>query len=258
MTKDCAGICIGFSPYLDGELDAAERGAFERHVADCDACRAALAEARTLSAAMRADIARERAPARLAARLSAALDEDQGGMAARRWYWRAPALAAASLMLLLLGAAIGRWALPPAIDYAAQDEAAGRDALAAHVRGLLSERTIDVASSDRHTVKPWFEGRVELAPPVEDLTADGYRLVGGRVDFVGGRRVAALVYRHRLHALTLFVGPAQAGTTGPIAVQGYRVIHWNQGGLGFWAVSDLDAADLQKFTELLRVRLGAQ
>lgn len=258
MTKDCAGIGIGFSPYLDGELDAAERTAFERHVADCDACRAALAEARTLSAALRADIARERAPARLAARLSAALDEGQGGVTARRWYMRAPALAAASLALLLLGAAIGRWALPPAIDYAAAGDAAARDALAAHVRGLLSERTTDVASSDRHTVKPWFEGRVELAPPVEDLTGDGFRLVGGRVDFVGGRRVAALVYRHRLHALTLFVGPARSGAAAPVAMQGYRVIQWNQADMSFWAVSDLGDEDLQRFGAILRARLGAQ
>ena len=209
-----------------------------------------------MSAALRTEVARERAPARFTARLRAALDDADAGVAARRWYWRAPALAAASLALLLLGAAIGRWALPPASEYAAAGDAAARDALAAHVRGLLSERSIDVASSDRHTVKPWFEGRVELAPPVEDLTADGYRLVGGRVDFVGGRRVAALVYRHRLHALTLFVGPAQTGIAGPVAAQGYRVIHWNQGGMSFWAVSDLEAADLQRFAAILRARLA--
>lgn len=258
MTTDmeCAAVRAGLSPYIDGELDAVEREAFDRHVALCGHCRSALDEARALSRDMRAEILREPAPAAFAERLRGALRRAEPPVATRPWYRRASAIAAALAVVFVLGAIAGRYALQPTGEMASQ-QAAARDALAAHTRSLLGDRTIDVASSDRHTVKPWFEGRVQLAPPVFDLAEDGYRLVGGRVDVVGGQRVAALVYRHRLHVVTLFVGPPIAASDGEFHEQGYRLIAWGQAGMGFWAVSDTDAGDLRRFAALYRARIAA-
>jgi anti-sigma factor RsiW len=248
---DCDAARMAIAPFLDGELDAGERAAVESHLEGCADCRAALADARAMSALFRAEVPRERAPADLGARIEARIAAEEGAQADRaRWYRGAPALAAAAVMLFLLGGVLARWALPPA-----QENLAARDAIAAHVRALVSERLTDVASSDRHTVKPWFDGRIELAPPVEDLTPEGFRLVGGRVDYVDGRRVAALVYRHRQHVLTLFVGPGGALAGGPASAQGYAIVQWSQGGMSFRAVSDLDRGELERFAALLRARL---
>ena len=255
---DCESVRIVLSPYLDGELDAEERKAFERHIEACKDCRAALDEARAMSRALRADVPHERAPSGLAARIQAGLAGADSRVAARRWYGRMPALAAASVALFLLGGVTARWVIPPATETGVVQDAAARDAVAAHVRALVSERTIDVASSDQHTVKPWFDGRVELAPPVEDLTGEGFRLIGGRVDFVGGRRVAALVYRHRQHVLTLFVTAAAAEGAGQETWQGYNLVRWSQGGMRFLAVSDLERGELERFAAILRTRIAAK
>ena len=157
---------------------------------------------------------------------------------------------AAVLAIACLLTAFATWWAATSSDQAALVE---RDVLAAHVRALLQDSPIQVASSDAHTVKPWFAGRIDFSPEVKDLAADGFPLLGGRLDYVGGRRVGAVVYKRRLHTISVFMwptakpdAPAQAMTR-----NGYNLVSWNRHGLTYWAVSDLNAGDLAQLVGLL-------
>jgi anti-sigma factor RsiW len=125
--------------------------------------------------------------------------------------------------------------------------------VASHARSLLTGHTIDVASSDRHTVKPWFNGKLDFSPAVYDLAAQGFPLQGARVDYVAMRPVGALVYRRHAHPINLFVWPVarSAGPPSKSALQGYNLLHWTRAGLDYWAVSDLNAAELAEFRDML-------
>jgi anti-sigma factor RsiW len=130
-----------------------------------------------------------------------------------------------------------------------------REIVSAHVRSLLQESPIQVASSDTHAVKPWFNGRVDFSPPVKDLTAEGYPLVGGRVDYIGERRVAALVYRRHRHVVNVFLWPS--GNTGEVAARsdafkGYNVLVWTSDDITYWAVSDLPGDELRQLQTFLQ------
>ena len=127
--------------------------------------------------------------------------------------------------------------------------------VASHVRSLmLPGRDVDVASSDQHTVKPWFNGRLTFSPPVKKLDGAGFELVGGRLDYLDRQKVAALVYKRRSHVINLFVWPAADRSARPprtLTDQGYHVIHWSEGDLTYWAVSDLNEAELREFVDLI-------
>ncbi len=122
-----------------------------------------------------------------------------------------------------------------------------------HARSVVTNHVADVASTDQHTVKPWLSGKLDFSPPVNDLASAGFPLLGGRVDYIGNRTVAALVYKHRDHLIDVFVWPERkAARTAPIhrpSGQGYNVVHWTDSGLAFWAVSDLNAAEMKSFVE---------
>jgi anti-sigma factor RsiW len=130
--------------------------------------------------------------------------------------------------------------------------------ISSHVRSLLATHLLDVPSSDQHTVKPWFTGKLEFSPPVQDFAERGFSLIGGRLDYVHGRDVAALVYRRNKHLINLFIWPSEAGPTAPVqnfAENGYNVLHWDQGGFSFWAVSDVSTEDLRALAALEMQRL---
>jgi len=138
---------------------------------------------------------------------------------------------------------------------AARIEAIVSQVIANHVRSLLASQLVDVVSSDQHTVKPWFDGKIDFAPEVRDLSANGFPLVGGRLDYLDGKTVTALVYHRNKHPINVFITPALTSRgTSPTAAtrRGYNVLSWTNNGMKYWAVSDLNQAELREFTEMLR------
>jgi anti-sigma factor RsiW len=233
--------------YFDGELDAARAAEFEAHLESCTACSQALAAQEALRIALGAADLYERAPAPLRARVLSALPPVRAARAPRGVRWAGLA-AAASLVF----AVYGLWRTAPGREDATNREVAAQ-VLDAHLRSLQLTHLTDVASSDQHTVKPWFVGKLDFAPVVVDLASDGFPLVGGRLDVVGGRSVAALVYARHKHVINVFVWPAEESDAAPRsgAARGYAWIRWTRSGMRFWAVSDVAAVDLEELARRL-------
>lgn len=233
----------------DGELGVADAAALAAHLETCAECRAVRDQLAGLSARLRAELPRYSAPAGLRARLEAQLAPApvvQFRPRPRQTPWRAFGLAAAGAMAL--AASVALW-LPqggrnmPEID----------ETVSSHIRALQPGHLTDVLSTDQHTVKPWFDGRIDYAPPVRDFASAGFPLVGGRLDYLMGRQVAVLVYRHDKHIIDLYVWPGATGAaTAERAANGYNLIAWTSDGMRFRAVSDLNAEELRQFADLWR------
>jgi anti-sigma factor RsiW len=249
--------------YVDGELDLLNTLKLEAHFRECAHC----AQQSSQHQALRSGIARGdlyfKAPPALANRIHMALSESTASEPRRsasvrgisdelkaRVPWRSSwALAAAAAMII---AALAFWRFE-AVPGRSQRDLLAQELLASHVRSLMANHLTDVPSSDRHTVKPWFNGKLDFSPPVADLTAEGFPLLGGRLDYVEGRPVAALVYQRGRHPINLFVWPSNASSEQKLRVeQGYNLLHWTQAGMTCWAVSDLNPGELQAFAELVR------
>lgn len=239
--------------YLDGELDAAESLRVEHHLSDCRSCAAERDSLSQLSRTIKSKAPYFTAPDTLRARLQSRLRAEAAPRRRLRMPdWLRPQFAATLAASVVLGSALTLWLAQPS----AEQELA-REVFAGHVRSLMVDHLADVASTDRHTVKPWFNGRLDFSPPVIDLAEQQFPLTGGRLDLIGGKAVAALVYKHREHVINVFVWPtASAGESDAHASvhQGYHAIDWRQGGMTFWAVSDLNAAELAEFVRLLRAQ----
>jgi anti-sigma factor RsiW len=231
--------------YLDGELHGAAAEGAERHLQTCAACQALAADTADLSDLLR-KAARHRAPDALRGRVAVLLDRESRRRPARPFWWGAAsgagvtALAAALAILALL---------PPSA-------ATLTEAIAdAHARALVKGPTIMVASSNHHTVKPWLAAHAGLSPPAMDFAADGFALAGGRVDEVAGMRTAVMVYRHGNHQIDLFAWPDRgAHLPEPEITHGFRSRFWKSGDLDFAAVSDVDEAAFEKFSDLARAQ----
>ena len=234
--------------YLDGELDLASALAFERHLAECPEHARALAAQRALREAIQSSDLRFRPAPGLARRLRRAATAEPEPLSWLSW----PGLrtVAALLLVAVVSWSLGRvWPARPVPGLA--DEI-----VASHVRSLLAGHPADVASTDQHTVKPWFTGKLDYSPTVIDLSGRGFPLVGGRLDYLGHHPVAALVYRAGRHVINVFTWPAAyGGDAGPAlsatSRQGFHVVHWTRGGMTYWAVSDASEERLRQLAGLL-------
>lgn len=235
---------------LDGEGGAIYQAARE-HVAKCQLCARRSEEYRDIGANLRA-VAYQTMPPRFQGKVLARLAADQRADRDRSWPRPRLWMAQAAALVVVTGlSSLVSWQLG---ERRARHNMLERDVVSAHARSLLQESPVQIASSQSHTVKPWFNGRIEFAPSVKDLMDRGFPLIGGRVDFVGGQRAATLVYKRRLHVINVFIWPTAADANAvpvPTTVQGYNAISWTAGGLTYWTISDLNARELAELQALL-------
>jgi anti-sigma factor RsiW len=233
---------------IDGELDAGHAHEVETHAAICPRCAAELRDYRQMHQALGSPALRHQAPASLRRRIEMALPAPRNSTPSRRSLLKGFALGSA------FSGAVAASALVFVVRMD-QDQRMLGDVVSAHLRSLQADHLIDVQSSDQHTVKPWFNGRLDMSPPVIDLTAQGFTLLGGRLDYIDGRAVATIVYRRRVHVINLFVTPSAGAGAKVERVQGFNVRRWTWSDLDFWAISDIGADEMQEFGEKLETAL---
>jgi anti-sigma factor RsiW len=247
---NCEAARLWMHPYLDGELDLTRSLEVEEHLAACAACSRAYAGHQALRRALSAEPLYYRAPAGLSRRVLAGLGrEGKPAAAPGAWRWRWLGLAAALVVVAVIA-----WGWTRYQAASTQKELVAEEVVSSSMRALIAGPLMDVPSADRHTVKPWFAGKLDFSPDVQDFAAQGFPLAGGRLDYVANRPVAALVYRHGEHVINLFIWPASGGADTPIQEQshnGYQVFGWTQKSMAYWAVSDMDAGELRQFVQLV-------
>jgi anti-sigma factor RsiW len=240
---------------IDGELDAGHTRDVEAHVAECPRCAAALADYRQMSKAIAGADLRYSAPPELRRRIEASLPQVQLPTSApsRRSVIRGFAM----------GSAMSALAATVLVGIVLRNDDEQRllsEVVTAHLRSLQAGHLIDVVSTDQHTVKPWFNGKLDVSPPVIDLTAQGFTLIGGRLDYVDARAIGAVVYRRRQHVINLFVAQTADTERRPAkmeTMQGFNVRRWSEQGMNFWAVSDIGPDELTEFGDKFEAALGS-
>ena len=253
---DCTRSRSRLHAYLDQELDPPSVMAIDQHLASCEECKVIFARQSELQSAVREHAAYYSAPAALADRIRAQISGSTADTPAKalksapqwprlqQWFQLGAAVAATAVV---------SWMAAIQYNSPAEDELIAEQVIAGHARSVLTNRVADVASSDQHTVKPWLSSKLDFSPPVTDLTGAGFPLLGGRLDYLDNRPVAALVYQHRQHLINLFVWPDQRSgrslPTQSFSKHGYNVLHWTDAGLAFWAISDLNPAEMNTFAE---------
>ena len=257
----CEDVLENLSAFQDDELDPVKSREIQRHLDSCSSCTQALAEMADLGERLRAEAPYHRATDSLRDRVSQLAWRNAGGERAtgrragagrpnpRGWLHAPGRLSAAAAVLAVVA---GTW-LFLSVQSQARWSSLERDVVSSHIRSLMASHLTDVASTDQHTVKPWFNGRLDFSPQVLDLAPSGYPLIGGRLDYVHGRPVAALVYQRRKHWINVFTWPAEGNESirSPRTQQGYHVLHETHGGMTYWIVSDLNAEELSGFGRLL-------
>jgi anti-sigma factor RsiW len=243
MNCEEAGILL--HALMDGELDAGHAREVEAHIANCPGCAAQLREFQEFRDTMAPSRLRHAAPASLQASIEGKLPASVAAGASRRSMLKGFAAGATASALAASGVLV-------MVMRSDDDRRIVGEVVSAHLRSLQLQHLTDVQSSDQHTVKPWFNGRLDVAPPVIDLTAQGFTLLGGRLDYVDAKPVAAIVYRRRVHVINLFCAPAPGSARRAATIeslQGFNVRRWTANGLNLWAVSDINADELAEFGE---------
>jgi mycothiol system anti-sigma-R factor len=259
---DCNESQSLMTAYIDGELDTASAARIGAHVESCQACREAYQQLRDVQTAVKTQATHHVAPSHLKYRIQTGIqaqiqsqsraDRPRVAPVVRKfvnWPWAWINFGVATACSLAFAVMFSFYASAPSMQDRIEDEV-----VASHARSLMVAHLSDVISTDQHTVKPWFTGKLDFSPTVYDFAQQGFPLVGGRLDYLDQRPVAAMAYHHRLHVLNLFVWPeAPHKDTPPIATskQGYQLSHWNQSGMCYWVISDMNAQDLSEFKRLL-------
>jgi anti-sigma factor RsiW len=240
--------------YVDGELDLVRSLEVERHLESCAECHAIAMQLKEVRSAVQIASPYFLAPAGLEKRIRAQLrvppEEHRQTVPEKNLLaWRWAAVAASIVALAVLTTMFVATLRQPS-----EADTLAKQVVSSHIRSLMANHLADVPSSDQHTVKPWFNGKLDFSPPVKDLKAEGFPLIGGRLDYLDARPVAALLYQRNRHTINLFVWPSKHSDAGPrtFTVNGYNVIHWTQLGMTYWAVSDLNSRELNDFAIHLR------
>jgi anti-sigma factor RsiW len=267
---NCEEIADLMDGYLDGELDAITSQKIEQHLRDCNKCEEGFEADTVLAQAITQSAPYYKATAELRQRIQASLrdavgakDKDGSGQPGqfsvpRLQGERRPVLSQVPWNWLALAAAIILGALITAVFLPRMrapnaDQFLATQLIASHVRSLMANHLTDVPSSDQHTVKPWLDAKLDFAAPVPDLSSQGFPLIGGRLDYLDNRSVAALVYQKRKHFINLFIWPTTPKDNTAQAMverEGYHLVHWSDGDFTYWAVSDVNTNDLQSFKQL--------
>jgi anti-sigma factor RsiW len=234
--------------YADGELDAAGILELEKHIHDCPACALAWRNAQSLKKSLKQDALYFTAPTELRRAIKAELRsqvETKSRWNFWNWNWLTTATTSVATVCLVL-------VLTLSLTRPSAEQRLTQEIVSSNIRSLMADHMLDVVSTDQHTVKPWFNGKLDFSPPVKDLVAQEFPLIGGRLDYIGGRSVAALVFHRNKHVINLFIWPVNEKDSKPTAsasIQGYNVIHWINAGMTFWTVSDLNEKELMEFVQ---------
>ena len=246
---NCTDIQVAIHGYMDGELDPLRNLEIEQHLQRCAVCLQSYKADQALQTAIKTGAQYFPAPADLRKRVQSSVRQvgkSQRTLPVMPWRWLA---VAASVVFVVILA----WALiPRGLD---AEQLVAQEVVSSHVRSLMVAHLADVMSSDQHRVKPWFTGKLDFSPPVKDLSKEGFPLVGGRLDYLENRPVAALVYQRRNHVINLFIWPSSDDThvkTKAVARQGYHLVHWSKAGMTYWAIADLNDTELQEFVRLVQ------
>jgi anti-sigma factor RsiW len=240
--------------YLDRELDLGRSLEVEQHMQECQVCASAFRNQIALRSALKDSSLYYSAPRRLEKRIRSSLRrEARSEISPRGFVWGWLPMGAALAFVLLMAFVV--WRSVPGLRPSA-DEVLAQEIVSNHVRSLqLESHRTDVISSDQHTVKPWFDGKLDFAPPVKDFSSQGFPLIGGRLDYLNNRAVAALIYQRQKHYINLYIWPAeQSNSTGEVSTkrQGYNLLHWSNSGMNYWAISDLNTVELHEFSRLVQ------
>jgi len=246
MTMEHEEIRELLHPYVDGQLDLLTARDTEQHLRNCADCRGVEQAIRALHDAVANSQPAYRAPSRLRRNVRAALRREAKTTPKIFSPWLIFATGAACALILLSAALFQTTRV-------SRHNTIVDEVIANHVRSLLATHLVDVVSSDQHTVKPWFDGKIDFAPEVSDLSADGFSLVGGRLDYLDGKTVVALVYRRNKHPINVFIVPATTNrdTLSVVTRRGYNVLSWTHHEMNYWVVSDLNEPELRRFSELV-------
>src|SRR5437899_4034440 len=261
--------------YLDGELDPITSQAIEQHLRECHNCDQAYKTQRSLIRAISSATPYYKAPSELRERIQSSLRKETTGHPVRNgvrgaqftfhkrereprstlseapWNWLGLAAAIILAAVIVLN-------VVPRLQRPGADQFLETQLIASHVRSLMANHLTDVASSDQHTVKPWLDAKLDFAPPVVDLSSEGFPLVGGRLDYLDNRPVAALIYQRRKHFINFFIWPAGADaarSTKAMTREGYQLLHWKDSDFNYWAVSDVNEKELQEFKQLFEQQI---
>jgi len=248
---NCTDIQVAIHGYMDGELDPLKNLEIEKHLQHCAVCSQSYKADQALQTAVKTGAQYFPASADLRKRIQSSVRQvgkSEPIFPVIPWRWLAVAASVAFVVILA-------WALIPSLYGVDAEQLVAQEVVSSHVRSLMVDHVADVMSSDQHTVKPWFTGKLDFSPPVKDLAKAGFPLVGGRLDYLDNRPVAALVYQRQNHLINLFIWPAPDDThVNPRALmrQGYHLFHWSQSVMTYWAISDLNETALQEFVRLVQ------